>query len=152
MTKKILLFDDVVHDHRGKKESKLGGFAARLENRENFSCLAVLPVDSRGFRLSDSSEEDMGVWMKEVCLREQADGVVIDLAWWGNSTFGERMWREARSSGLALDPRCVVFISEHATIEERKRISEDNDLNANQVVYRNSEGFDIAAKWLKDNI
>jgi len=148
MTKKILLFDDVVHERGQKTENKLEGFASRLQNREHFSCMAILPVDDRGFRLSDLSVESMGEWLKTTCIEQQAEGVVIDLAWWGDSTFGEKMWDHARSNGLLIDSRCVVFISEHATIDERMRILEKNNLNPSQVVYRNADGFDIAAKWL----
>jgi hypothetical protein len=152
MAKKILIFDDVVHDRGQTRESKLEGFASRLQNREHFSCVAILPVDDRGFRLSDHSAEAMGEWLKTICIDQQAEGVVIDLAWWGDSTFGEKMWHHACANGLLLDSRCVVFISEHATIEERMRILEKSNLSPNQVVYRNADGFDIAAKWLIDHI
>lgn len=150
---RVLLLDDrLVHRDGGVVESKFAAFADRLATQEGFATNAPPAVDDRGFSLQDASLDDVATVCRSWIDDFEAGALVIDMDWWGNDEYGEELWKAMKGDGLAIDPACVVFLTMFVAPDKRSEIASRNDLSPLQVNYKDTTGYNTAAKWLVDHL
>jgi len=151
--KRVLLLDDrIVQRNVGEIESKLEPFAIRLRGREGFATEAPPATDARGFSLEDQSLASVAKICRERIEQFQADALVLDMDWWGDDEYGEKLWNEMKADGLAMSKDCLIFLSMFVSPERRAAVARRNHLSPLQVGYKDTSGYDIAAKWLVEHL
>lgn len=150
---RVLLLDDRTVRRPGSNiESKLEPFAIRLREREGFVTEAPPAIDERGFSIEDKSLAEIA----RICRRRidtfQADALVLDMNWWGDDEYGEKLWGEMKADGLALSEHCLIFLTMFLEPARRIAVAERNSLSPKQVGYKDTSGYNAAAKWLVDHL
>lgn len=153
MKPKIILLDDLEKTSKTnpeESESCLTSFGLRLQDELQCEPLYNSGKDGRGFPLKDV--ESMAKRLRELIEDEGVDAMVIDLHWWGDQTFGERLWDITKKNGLAMDKKMVVFVTQHMDSADRSKVASRNELDSRQVNYKNTDGYVITLEWLREHL
>ena len=158
VVKRVLLLDDKVrHTNRfdrskpGKVESLLESYGQSLKEN-GFEAKAPPALDGRRFPLQTHAlpkvTRIVRGWIDEFC----PDGIVLDLDWWNDEVYGERLWNELHSQGLQFPRQCVVFVSNNVTLEVLASVAERCSLDPRQVNRKDTPGFAATTVWLSEHL
>ena len=109
-------------------------------------------LGDRGFSLHSDGIEQVAKHVRTLIDELPADGLAIDCNWVEDDFYGVKLWQVLQQDGLAMDSRCVVFLSEFLTPLAMSNIVRKLGISPLQVHHKDVSGYTTAAKWLSENI
>jgi hypothetical protein len=146
----IVLLDDTVRRGRDAQPESALESLGEILSKNGFDYVAPAMLDSGGFKIVKMTEDQGGELLAENVRRSRAEAVVLDAMWFGDATFGMKMWKNASERGLIhLSNKRVVFISQYLDRGGIDAYMRELGISRRQVVNRlgGPGGIGTAVQW-----